>query len=126
MTAIEIYEKITEKIGKDYVVAIYKQPRYEELNGQKVRIVAKAYSADGDKVARIKEETWKEAGEVLKSKAKKVFNSVEQAERYFWYKTKEDLKDSGTNKFWVRCWECGRPIPPGQGFWDGNGWYCGC
>lgn len=30
-----------------------------------------------------------------------------------------------TNSTWVRCWECGRLVPPGQATKD-NGWYCGC
>lgn len=35
--------------------------------------------------------------------------------------------NSNTNSTWVRCWECGRLIPPGQATRDvHNGWYCGC
>lgn len=51
------------------------------------------------------------------------------------HKTYEDKRDllekfyasKSTNSTWVRCWECGRLIPPGQATKDVNGgWYCGC
>ena len=32
----------------------------------------------------------------------------------------------GRNRGYVRCWECGRLVPPGEAEWDGSGWYCGC
>ncbi|MDM7320216.1 MAG: hypothetical protein P3W91_000640 [Fervidobacterium sp.] len=32
-----------------------------------------------------------------------------------------------TNSKWVRCWVCGRLIPPGRATKDVSGqWYCGC
>lgn len=57
-------------------------------------------------------------------------NSLELSKRSLTppaYDEDEDRWDGrNRNRGYVRCWECGRLVPPGEAEWDGSGWYCGC
>lgn len=124
----KVYEIAGEKIS---AFVFYASPRFYRRNSKvvssadagKVRVVAKVVGDKG--TVMLAEDTYKKTAKELLRKAKKVYESVEDYDREMFYRFKEDRWD-GRNRGYVRCWECGRLVPPGEAEWDGNGWYCGC
>ncbi|QID33071.1 hypothetical protein [Pampinifervens florentissimum] len=100
-----------------------------ELKDGKVKVVARVKGNEGEVL--LSENAYKKTAKELLEKAQRVYKSVEdyRLENYleFLREKEEAERYRYTNSTWVRCWECGRLIPPGQATKDLNGeWYCGC
>jgi len=100
-----------------------------ELKDGKVKVVARVKGNKGEVL--LSENAYKKTAKELLEKAQRVYKSVEdyRLENYleFLREKEEAERYRYTNSTWVRCWECGRLIPPGQATKDFNGaWYCGC
>lgn len=117
-------EDIFKRIGKVDTLILYQR----SVTREGKRIVAEAHTNKG--IFFITDNAFKRDGERLKKGAKKIYYSktdyVNACKNYLFNVIKSNNTYNNTNKFWVKCWECGKPIPPGEATWDGSGWYCGC
>lgn len=97
---------------------------YVEVSGKTydVKEKLKAFGLRWDRDRKV----WK--GTVSEEALRRLTKLAERHELTLTYEERYGYTNStNTNYAWVRCWECGRPIPPGQATRDGNGkWYCGC
>lgn len=122
----KVYAAVGEKIK---AVILYANPSSRYVNGRKVKVVARVKGNKGEIL--LSENTYKKTAKELLEKAERVYKSVKdyRLENYleFLREKEEAERYRYTNSTWVRCWECGRLIPPGQATKDVNGeWYCGC
>lgn len=135
----KVYELAGEKIK---AVILYAKPFshwkngrregqivFSEEDGEKVKVVAMVEGNKGEVL--LSENAYRKTAKELLSKAQKVYNSMEEYRRENYLRFLEAREEAEryreTNHSWVRCWECGRLIPPGQATRDLNGeWYCGC
>lgn len=126
----DLLEKVYAAVGeKIKAVILYANPSSRYVNGRKVKVVARVKGNKGEIL--LSEDTYKKTAKELLEKAERVYKSVKdyRLENYleFLREKEEAERYRYTNSTWVRCWECGRLIPPGQATKDVNGeWYCGC
>jgi len=126
----DLLEKVYAIVGeKIKAVILYANPYSRYVHDRKVKVVARVKGNKGEVL--LSENAYKKTAKELLEKAQRVYKSVEdyRLENYleFLRKKEEAERYRYTNSTWVRCWECGRLIPPGQATKDFNGaWYCGC
>lgn len=116
---MSIFEKVGTKID---ILILYQKP----VTKQGRKIVAEIYTPKGHFL--IADTAFERDGKELKEKARKIYNSktefIKDQKRQLYEMIERSRSE--TNRSWVKCWECGRMVPPGKAIRDANGWYCGC